>query len=192
MNKNYIIIGDSITYGIGDYDTLGWATMLKKEIVNKDGTDMCSNLVHIAGFPGATSTEVLERIDNIYRTFQYKGFENIIILAIGINDVYEYGSNGENSLEEYISNMRCIIDYVKKQKIGLILVGLTKVEEEEEYINGLIIDYDIALKHLAKESDIDYIPMYDAIGELDLIDGLHPTQIGHEKIFSRIINYIEE
>lgn len=36
MNKNYIIIGDSITYGIGDFESGGWATMFKNYIVNQD------------------------------------------------------------------------------------------------------------------------------------------------------------
>lgn len=191
MNKNYIVIGDSITYGIGDFETLGWATMLKREIINKDETDTCSNFVHIAGFPGATSTEVLYRIDNIYRTFRYNNFENIIILSIGINDVYEYDINGSNNLDEYISNMKGIIDYIEKQDIELILVGLTPVEESED-INSFIIDYDNALKKLAEEHELGYIPMFDVLDDSDLIDGLHPTQEGHEKIFNRIIDYLEE
>lgn len=36
MGTNYIIIGDSITYGIGDFQNGGWATMFKNYIVNKD------------------------------------------------------------------------------------------------------------------------------------------------------------
>lgn len=35
MNNNYIIIGDSITYGIGDLESGGWATMFKNYIVKK-------------------------------------------------------------------------------------------------------------------------------------------------------------
>ena len=191
MNKNYIIIGDSITYGIGDYETLGWATMFKREIVNMDNTEICNNFVHIVGFPGATSTEVLDRIDNIYKTFHYNNFENVIILSIGINDVYEYDATGENSLEEYISNMNCIIDYINKRDLGLIIIGLMPVNDED-YINENIIYYDNALKKLAKKNEIDYIPMLDVLKPEDLIDGLHPTKEGHEKIFNRIIEYMNE
>ena len=60
--KNYIIIGDSITYGIGDFETNGWAAMYKNYIVNKDDSKICNNYVHIAGFPGATSTDILNKI----------------------------------------------------------------------------------------------------------------------------------
>ena len=33
METNYIVIDDSITYGIGDFESGYWATMLKKYIV---------------------------------------------------------------------------------------------------------------------------------------------------------------
>ena len=62
MNRNFIIIGDSIIYGIGDYNELGWATMLKKYVVSKDSTLTCSSFVHIAGFPGATSSDILYKL----------------------------------------------------------------------------------------------------------------------------------
>ena len=39
MHTNYIIIGDSITYGIGDFESGGWATMFKNYIVNKDDSN---------------------------------------------------------------------------------------------------------------------------------------------------------
>lgn len=45
MQKNYIIIGDSITYGIGDFETNGWASMFKNYIVNKDDSKICNNYV---------------------------------------------------------------------------------------------------------------------------------------------------
>ena len=63
MNNNYIIIGDSITYGIGDFESGGWAAMFKNYIVKKDDTKKCSNYVHVAGFPGATSTDILSKIE---------------------------------------------------------------------------------------------------------------------------------
>ncbi len=51
MNTNYIIIGDSITYGIGDFESGGWASMFKNYIVNKHDSKVCNNYVHVVGFP---------------------------------------------------------------------------------------------------------------------------------------------
>ena len=59
MNNNYIVIGDSIAYGIGDFKSGGWSSMLKNYIVNKDDSKLCNNYVHIAGFPGATSVDII-------------------------------------------------------------------------------------------------------------------------------------
>ena len=34
MKTNYIFIGDSIVYGIGDNENNGWTSMFKKQIIN--------------------------------------------------------------------------------------------------------------------------------------------------------------
>jgi lysophospholipase L1-like esterase len=190
MNKNYIIIGDSITYGIGDYESLGWATLLKKEIVNKDDTYICNNFVHIAGYPGATSIEVLDRINDIYNAFMFNGFKNVFILAIGINDVYEFAESGKNDINDYISNIKKIVKYCKENDIELKILGLTLTDDDE--INQLILEYDTALRDYCDEKEITFIPILDLLTIDDLIDGLHPNKDGHQKIFNRIKNYINE
>ena len=86
MNNNYIIVGDSITYGIGDFESGGWSTLIKNYIVNKDDSKVCNNYVHIAGFPGATSTDILNKIESILKSFKHEEFKNIVMLSIGIND----------------------------------------------------------------------------------------------------------
>ena len=82
MRNNYIIIGDSITYGIGDFENCGWATMFKKYIVNKDDSKECTNYVHIAGFPGARSNDILDKINHLnmknLKTLYYFQYELMI------------------------------------------------------------------------------------------------------------------
>lgn len=189
MNKNYIIIGDSIAYGIGDYETLGWATMFKKNIMSKDNTYVCNNFAHIVGYPGATSFEVLERIDAVYAALMYNGFENNVILAIGINDVFEYAESGRNTIDEYISNIKNISNFIKKQGAKLIIVGLTLTDDND--INQLILDYDNSLREFCESKEINYIPMLDLFTEDDLIDGLHPNKEGYKNMFDRIKKYIQ-
>ena len=90
MLENYIIIGDSITYGIGDFETNGWSAMFKNYIINKDDSKVCNNYVHIAGFPGATSTDILNKIESVLKSFKHEEFKNIIILSSGINAKQEF------------------------------------------------------------------------------------------------------
>ena len=99
MNNNYIVIGDSIAYGIGDFKSGGWSSMLKNYIVNKDDSKLCNNYVHIAGFPGATSVDILNKIEYIFNCFKHEEFKNIVILSIGINDIQEVEANNKNSKE---------------------------------------------------------------------------------------------
>ncbi len=118
MEKNYIIIGDSITYGIGDFETGGWSAMLKKHIVNKDNSKVCTNYAHVAGFPGATSTDILNKIECIYHSFKRDDFKNIVILSIGANDTQEFYGKNKNSVEQYKENIKknIIIIYRKNLK----------------------------------------------------------------------------
>lgn len=204
MNTNYIIIGDSITYGIGDFESCGWATMLKNCIVNKDDSKVCNNYVHIAGFPGATSSDILDKINSILQSFMHKEFTNTVILSIGVNDTQVFNGEPKNNMEKYKSNIAKIAKLVTDNGCNLIILGLTKIESDEKFLwkhnkyydneiiseydrdLKLILDYDAELKELCKNNKIKYFPMQDVLEKADFVDGLHPNHCGHKKIFEYI------
>ena len=206
MNNNYIVIGDSITYGIGDFESGGWSAMFKNFVVNKDNSKVCNNYVHVAGFPGATSTDILNKIEDIFNSFKHEEFNNIIILSIGVNDTQEFNGNNKNSIVQYKSNIEKITKYVIEQNAELIVLGLTRIESDEKFLwkpnkyydNDIISEYDrdlqailefdSKLKELCKEKKIKYIPMQDVLQKDDFIDGLHPNTNGHKKICEYLIN----
>ena len=196
--NNYILIGDSITYGIGDYNNNGWASMFKNYILSKDDTKECSNYVHIIGFPGATSKTILNRISYIYNAFQTDDFKNTIILSIGVNDTQEFNGSNRVSFEEYKANIGKIINYILNNNIDLIVLGLTRIESNEKfywkpnkyYNNEVIIEYDRFLKDYCNSKNIKYISMSDVLESSDYIDGLHPNNNGHNKIYNRLIESI--
>lgn len=208
MGTNYIVIGDSITYGIGDFESGGWATMFKKYIVNKDDSKVCNNYVHIAAFPGATSTDILNKIDSILQSFNHKEFTNTIILSIGVNDTQEFNGNHKNSIEQYRTNIEKIAKCVMNKGFNMIILGLTRIESDEKFLwkphkyydneiiseydkdLSLILGYDAELKEFCKNSRIKYIPMQEVLQKEDFIDGLHPNHNGHKKIFEKIIDNI--
>ncbi len=208
MGTNYIVIGDSITYGIGDFESGGWATMFKKYIVNKDDSKVCNNYVHIAAFPGATSTDILNKIDSILQSFNHKEFTNTIILSIGVNDTQEFNGNYKNSIEQYRTNIEQIAKCVMNEGFNMIILGLTRIESDEKFLwkpnkyydneiiseydkdLSLILGYDTELKEFCKNSRIKYIPMQEVLQKEDFIDGLHPNHNGHKKIFEKIIDNI--
>ena len=199
MNNNYIIIGDSLTYGIGDFETGGWSAMFKNYIVNKDDSKVCSNYVYVAAFPGATSTNILNKLDNIYKSFKHDEFSNIVILSIGVNDTQEFNGSLKTSLEDYQNNIKKIIDYVNNQGAKLIIFGLSRIQSDDKfywkpgkfYCNETIALYDRALEKICYENKIEYVSMKDALDKIDYIDGVHPNKAGHEKIYRRAKEYLK-
>ena len=210
MKNNYIIIGDSITYGIGDYEDGGWSAMLKKFIVNKDDSKICNNFVQVAGFPGATSKDIINKIDSILECFKYNEFNNIVILSIGINDTQCFNGNCKVSRDNYRTNIENIIKKITNRRFELIVLGLTRIELDEKlefkpnkfYDNSNISEYDkdlriilendSILKELYNQNKIKYVPMQDVLQKDDFIDGLHPNTKGHRKIFEQVKKYIKE
>lgn len=210
MKNNYIVVGDSITYGIGDFESGGWSAMFKKYIVGKDDFKECSNYVHIAGYPGATSTDILNKIDNIFQAFRHEEFTNTVILSIGVNDTQEFKGNQKNSIEQYKENVKNIVRYLIDKGCNIIILGLTRIESDEKFLwkpnkyydkeviseydrdLELILSYDSELEKLCKNNKIKYIPMHDVLQKDDFIDGLHPNHNGHKKICNYIIENIEK
>lgn len=199
MKNNYIVIGDSITYGIGDYENGGWSAMLKKYIVNQDDTKICNNFVQVVGFPGATSKDILNKIDSILDTFKHDEFNNIVMLSIGVNDTQNFNGNYKVSIDSYKSNIEYIIKKIKDREFKIIVLGLTRIGINERlefkpnkyYDNTVIEEYDSELKKICDESIINYIPMQDVLQKDDFVDGLHPNSKGHKKIFERVVGYVE-
>ncbi len=210
MEINYIIIGDSITYGIGDFENGGWATRFKNYIINQDDSKICSNYVHIAGFPGATSLDILNKINSILQTFRHEEFTNTVILSIGVNDTQVFNGEPKNNIEQYKSNIEKIVKIVTDKGCNLVILGLTKIESDEKFLwkpnkyydneiiseydrdLKLILDYDTKLKELCKNNKIKYIPMQEVLRKEDFIDGLHPNHKGHKKIFEYIKEAVNE
>ena len=208
INKNFIVIGDSIIYGIGDFQNGGWPEMFKNYVVNKDDSKVCTNYVHIAGFPGATSTDILNKIDSIIKSFRHDEFDNVIILSIGVNDTQEFNGKEKNSIENYKENIVNIAKHIINRNCNLIVLGLTRIECDERFLwkpnkyydNSiiseydrdleLILNYDTELKKLCQERRINYISMKDVLRKEDFIDGLHPTTEGHRKMCEYIIDEI--
>lgn len=194
METNYIIIGDSITYGIGDFESGGWTSMFKNYIVSQDNSKVCNNYVHVAGFPGATSLDIFNKINSILQSFMHKEFTNTVILSIGVNDTQVFNYESKNSIEQYKLNIEKIAKLVIENGCNLVILGLTRIESDERFLwkpnkyydNNLILAYDVELKRFCKNNKIIYIPMKDVLEKSDFIDGLHPNQNGHKKIFEYI------
>ncbi len=143
------------------------------------------------------------------QSFMHKEFTNTVMLSIGVNDTQVFNGATKNSIESYKENMQKLIRIITDKGCSLVILGLTRIESDEKFLwkpnknydsniiseydrnLKLILDYDVELKNLCQNNKIKYIPMQDVLKKSDFIDGLHPNQNGHKKIFEYIIENIK-
>lgn len=180
------IWGDSITYGAGDSEALGWVGRLRKLLEKDDDVS-----VYNFGVCGDTTDDLLKRFsveaDSIKPT--------VIVFAIGINDSKYPVGETENKipLEKYKQNMRELLKLTKGFANKIYIVGATKVNEAQiresgtRFVNAVIQTYNDFLKEFSKSEDLIYVDVFDLLDiHTDLDDGLHPNAQGYDKLFAEI------
>ena len=198
MKNNYIIIGDSIPYGVGRTGPSGWADLFKSDIVLHDDTKECSSYVHLAAFPGATSEDIKARANGIFEAFKSDSSRNIVILAIGLNDSQEINLKRKVLLPTYEENMQNIIKFFQ-ERAEVFVVGLTKVQSDGKfswkpgkfYENSVIKAYDSFLEEISPQLCAQYISLRGVLTDDDYVDGVHPNDNGHRKIFEVVKEKVE-
>lgn len=196
MSKIINVFGDSIAWGAFDSEG-GWVDRLKKYLM-KDSSSYSE--VYNLGISGDSTRELIEMIDieNKFRN------PNVIIVAMGANDACYVKSINENYivLGDFEKNLLTTIEKAKKFTNDILFIGLTNVDElkvspvpwaEDLYYNKKNIKiYNDKIKEVCANNKIHFIEMLDLLDKNDLLDGLHPNSEGHEKMFLRIKNYLEE
>lgn len=181
--------GDSITYGAGDTTGLGWVGLLRNHFYDKDYG------VYNRGVCGDTTEDILKRFDIEVSSIE----PNLIILAVGINDLKIPEGQSENkvSFAQFQKNIKELTDKAKSKAQKVIVVGLTEINEQiiessSVFRNETIKKYDAYLKEIADVEDVNYLDMQDVLDiQTDLEDGLHPNVKGYDKMFNKILPYIE-
>jgi lysophospholipase L1-like esterase len=179
------IWGDSITFGAGDSEALGWVGRLRKHYFSDDEIS-----IYNRGVCGNTTTDLLKRFDIEASSIR----PDIIVFAIGINDSKFPRDKKENTvaLEEFKQNIEKLLSKAKDLSEKIFVVGLTRVGEKwtdagSAFLDEEISRYDNALKEITEKENLVFIPVSDAllIPE-DLHDGLHPNNSGYQKMFDAI------
>jgi len=192
--RRLCVFGASITSGLNDYENGGGCDLLKRYLIKKE------IFVFNLGISGDDTSDLLKRIKDECKARN----PDFIIIAIGGNDsqyLFEE-KKFRIPLEETKENFNKIIEISKDFTSKIILIGLTKVNEDKInsdymknkkkiYKNEFLIKYDTVIKEIALQNHIKFIPAIDVIQEDDLNDGLHPTAQGHNKLFKRIKEQIE-
>lgn len=200
--KRILVFGASITYGSNDYAGGGWVVRLKKYFAQTGQFCHTFNL----GISGETSTQILQRMEAEIKPRLSDKPEKRSLLLIGIpsNDTRIKGSldaNPEISEMDFKDNLEKFRQISERNTDGLVLIGIPRVDEKKtnpwqevaDFIcwrNDVIARYNEIAKKYCDQKNIPFIDMLDVLSDSDLPDGLHPDASGHEKMYSRIKDFL--
>ena len=178
--KIILFFGNSLTaaYGIDPED--GFAGLTQQRI---DSLDLNYRVIN-GGLSGETTAGGLSRLD-----WFLEDEPDIFVLELGGND----GLRGIK-LTETKSNLLKIIDKVRSKfpDTKIILAGMQiPPNMGQEYATEFTEMYPA----VAEEKDVTLIPFLlenvGGIPELNLPDGIHPTEEGHKIVFETIWPYVK-
>ena len=188
------VFGDSITYGAWDKEKGGLVNRLRLALENDNSNNYYT--IFNLGISGDVTEGIKNRFDNECKIRFNKNDNTIIIFSIGINDSQNIKDEDRVLLGTFRNNVISLINSAKKYTNNILFIGLTKVDESKVtplpwdkdkcYLNNKIISFDKELKNICLENDVDYLYIYDLLEVEELFDGLHPNNVGHQKICDKV------
>lgn len=169
-----LIFGDSIAYGLYD-NKLGWTYRLRKKLDN-------NNFIFNLSIPGQSSFDILNKFE-IELKNRYNEIDDFkVIFSFGIKDALK------NNIDDFKNNVLEIINKTKTYTKDITFIGLIKpdINKRTEYDLDKVILFDNTLEEICNKENLKYIKLIDLINNNELVDGLHPNDVGHEKIFKEI------
>ncbi len=192
------VFGDSISYGMWDFEKHGWVNRLRYYLENRMEKDEKRYIVHNFSIPGETTSDLLKRIST-----EINGSDpDIVIFNIGTNDTQYFIERNEFKvdIEDFEKNIRKLIDYGNAKEVYFL--GYYPVDEEDSYPfsgdptrgvkNSFLKKYHKVLGKVCRESGVGFVDFWNEMNKSDLSDGLHPNEKGHEKIFRKVIRKLQK
>lgn len=195
-NKMQIMpLGDSITFGI-NYP--GAYRVKLEELLTQNGIDV--NFVgsqsngpeflkskNNEGHPGWSIQGLAENTS----AWLDKNKPGLILLMIGTNDLWVDDPSQKPDVAASLNHLRALIDIIIQQ-MPLSRVIVASIPPSPFFWNSYIIEYNVGIQSMVssmakKNINIQFADIYNSmsISDLDINDGMggiHPAQIGYEKI----------
>lgn len=197
-----LVFGDSIVWGANDSEG-GWVQRLKKQLENAEPFIS----VYTLGISGDSTEDVLERLDFEIEQRTKERDEIILIFAIGINDsqFHNFQKKFKVPPEKFSENLGKLLEVSKKYSSKIIFIGLTPVDDSKvnpipwhkafSYKNEYVKKYNTLIEAFCKKGGISFIELYEEFLAEDykvlLDDGLHPNSKGHELIFRKVLEFLD-
>lgn len=167
--RRFVIIGDSLTEGYGVSKEQAFPALLEKQI-KKEGKNW---IVINSGISGSTTASAESRFRWVLRSKP-----DMVMIALGAND----GLRGVK-VEESEKNLEKVILMAREAKVRVVLAGLYI---PPNYGKEYGIKFRALYERLAQKYELPFISfLLEGVGgvpELNLADGIHPNEKGHQKI----------
>mgnify|MGYP001572510727 FL=1 len=194
--KSICVFGDSTAWGAWDMEKGGWVNRLW--LYSAEKTDGHLGF-HNLSISGGTTETILERFE---LEAKVRGADGLIFQSGG-NDSCLIGKDGPNKipLDQFRKNLKEIIKKAKSITPNIIFIGFKNVDEAKTmpvswediyYINAEIKKYNEATETICRENNVPYLDIFGLLDNEDIEDGVHPNSIGHEKIFAKVKDFLEE
>ena len=201
MNRyNIICFGDSITYGCWDKAFGGWVNHLRIAYQSNQKNDQY--IIYNQGISGQNVLEIYERFESECKPRITENAKNMIVIAIGINDSQIRDEKDYVSKDVFQRTLTQLIQKAKTYTHDVVCLGLTPVDEALccprhnhptiYYYNDRIKEYDHIIESCCLENNVHYLYMFDAFRQDELSDGLHPNEVGHQKMSAIIKQKLDE
>jgi acyl-CoA thioesterase-1 len=169
-----VILGDSLTAGLGLPQEQAYPTLLQQRI---DAEHLPFEVVN-AGVSGDTSAGGLSRLDWALGD----GKVAILVVALGGNDALR-----GLPVKELSRNLSTIIERAQALKIKVILAGM---EAPPNFGRDYIVSFHQVYPELARKYDIPLLPFLldgvAGISQLNQSDGIHPTAEGARRVADNV------
>lgn len=199
--KKIFCFGDSITYGESDLEHGGWAQRLKHDLMLKcEGEPVQKYSLYNLGVGGETTDGLVNRFKAEFFARKIKGFQNIVILNYGANDIVIHKNKNIVPIKYFLRNLKQCVQLAQVENSYVLIVGMAPISSEtsgqlnchgqRRYCED-IIEYNQAMERFCSEMQCEYVAIYNEFAErggksLLAVDGLHPNGAGHQLIYDLV------
>lgn len=210
-----LIMGASTAYGVGGPHG-GWADMIKLQLHEEmygNETMTEAHEVHIFAKPDATVQFILDTYEHYIADYHRDNRKTIVVLSIGMNDTkaIDRPDNYINTPQSYTDSMISLLNSLGSVTDSVLCIGFSPVDEVRTspklnpftgkysyFSNERIQKFNLALKEAVDASTANsiYIDLTERVknGWIEgclSVDGLHPNDDGHRRIFNAIMPEIK-
>jgi acyl-CoA thioesterase-1 len=179
QNKKLVVLGDSLTEGIGVAKEAAYPALVEKKIHDSGKKEWT---VVNAGVSGSTTASAVGRLK-----WLFKSKPDLLLIVMGAND----GLRGLK-IEESEKNLAAAIEFAQAQKVPVVLGGLYV---PPNYGKAYTDKFKKMYQDLSKKYKTPLIPfILDKVAgdpKYNQADGIHPNEAGHKIIADTVYQEIK-